>query len=94
MSARRLYVFLNMPVGAKPYVDKIYKSNPYLDSIFERVKGNFILKRDLERLGIIFPAGPRYLMLPAEEFPAPTGPDIFDIATERYIKEVTQSKYN
>ena len=65
-AGRRVYVFINTPVGRGPYVDKIYKSTPYLDTIYERVKGELMSKRDLERCGIFFPAGPRYQMLPYE----------------------------
>ena len=92
-----IYVFLNLPVGGKPYIDTIYKSNAYLDSIYERVKGEYIKKRDLERLGIIFPAGPRYIMLPYEinesfftQHIEPCGPDIFDIRTAQFIEETAQ----
>ena len=81
-----------MPVGFSPYVDKIYKSNQYLETMFDRVKGDTLAKRDLERLGIMFPAGPRYRMLPYElpehfDTYSPSGPDIIDIVHERYMKE-------
>ncbi len=93
----KIFVFLNFPVGGKPYVDKIYKSTPFLENIFSLNKENYLKKRDLERLGIVFPAGPRYLMLPHElprdfENYSPSGPDIIDIVSDRYIKEQKEER--
>jgi hypothetical protein len=92
--SKRIFVFINMPVGGKAYVDKIYKSTPYLEQMFlEKYEdGSNMSKRDLERCGIMFPAGPRYQMLPyelRENFDkwSPSGPDLFDIVHERYMAE-------
>ena len=62
MSRRLVYVIMNFPVGGRPYVDAIFKANEYLTKLYEETqeKGTYISKRDLERLYIHFPAGPRY----------------------------------
>ena len=88
MSTRRLvYVIMNFPVGGRPYVDKIVKANPYLTMMFGKTvaENSFMSKHDLERLGIFFPAGPRYKMFPyemPEDFMTrenePTGPSYTD----------------
>ena len=95
--SKRIFVFINFPTGLKPYVDKVYKSTPYLETIFNRNEGSYVTKRDLERCGIMFPAGPRYLMLPHElpehfEHYSPSGPDLFDIAHEEYMKEQKEKR--
>jgi hypothetical protein len=92
--SKRIFVFLNCPTGSKPYIHTIYKTTPYLEQMFSQSyeDSKYMRKRDLERCGIMFPAGPRFLMLPyelPEHFDnwSPSGPDIFDIAHERYMKE-------
>lgn len=90
--SKRIFVFINFPTGSPPYIHTIYKSTPYLEEMYHRVKGDTLSKRDLERCGIMFPAGPKYRMLPYElrdnfDKWSPSGPDIIDIAHERYMKE-------
>ena len=69
-----------------------------MEQIFKNYEnGEYMSKRDLERCGILFPAGPRYLMLPydvPEWFGkwSPSGPDLFDIAHERYMKEQKEKR--
>ncbi len=100
MSTKRLvYIFINHPTGSIPYVYTIYKSTPYLEKMFlENYKdGSYMSKRDLERCGIIFPAGPRYKMLPYELHDnfdrwSPSGPDLFDVVHERYMAEQKKNR--
>lgn len=91
---RRIYVLIDHSrfVPYEPYVAKILKANPFLDQIYERSKGGQVSKRDLERMGIFFAAGPRYKMLEyeiEEDFFShqreSSGPDVVDIAHERFM---------
>lgn len=69
MSSRRLvYVIMNFPVGGRPYVDAIFKANQFLTKLYAETqeKDAYLSKRDLERLGIRFPAGPRYKLFAYE----------------------------
>ena len=96
-SKRSIFIFMNFPTGSNPYVDAVYKATPYLESMYASSKGQFLSKRDLERAGIWFPAGPRYKMfhyeLP-ESFDtfSPSGPDIIDIAHERFLQHAKETK--
>ena len=85
---------MNFPVGGKAYIHKIYKANPFLERIYTtaEAEGSYIGKRDLERMRIHFPAGPRYKMfhynLPVDFFECrtePSGPDIIDACHAAYI---------
>ena len=63
MTSRRLvYVIMNFPVGGLPYVDAIFKANQFLTKLYAETQEEnaYLSKRDLERLGIHFPPGPRY----------------------------------
>lgn len=96
---KRIFVFINHPTGSPPYIHTIYSTTPYLEQMFSRnnEKDGYMSKRDLERCGILFPAGPRYKMLPYDlplgfEKWSPSGPDLFDVAHERYMKEQKEKR--
>ena len=102
MSHRRLvYVIMNFPVGGHPYVEEIMKANPYLTSLYRSIAedNSYLRKHDLERLGILFPAGPRYKMF-AYHMPTdfmttenePTGRRYTDYMRERYLEEFGKKK--
>lgn len=94
-AVRLVYVLINSPVGSKPYVDKIFKANPFITAMYTANKGECLSKRDLERLRVRFPCGPRYQLLPYElplDFFSrnnePAGPDIIDRAHQEYIEQL------
>jgi hypothetical protein len=99
MSKRLIYVLINSPAGGRIYVDTIFKANPYITKMYEENIDTYLSKRNLERLNIFpFPSGPRFKLLPYDidthffttDF-EPSGPDVFDLAKERYLREI-QSK--
>ena len=89
-----IFVLMNFPTGSPPYVVRILKVNPYIQKIFDETSNNYLSKRNIERLGEgMFPAGPRYKLFPYtlpeyfyEDWER-SGPDLFDIAHERYMEK-------
>lgn len=76
------------------YVVNIFMANPYITKMFDENKGETLRKRDIERLGEFPPCGARFRLLPFElrdnfftERYEPSGPDLWDVVTARYIAE-------
>jgi hypothetical protein len=94
---RLVYVLINSPVGARMYVEKIFKANPFLTKMYNENKGETLSKRDLERLHVHFSSGPRYTLLPFElntnfftSNSEPNGPDIIDRMHAEYIQRLRE----
>ncbi len=94
---RLVYVLVNSPVGTRMYVEKIFKANSFITGMYNENKGETLSKRDLERLYVHFPAGPRYTLLPYElntnfftSNSEPNGPDIIDVVHTEYVQRLRE----